>query len=143
MAAVKARGTATGQDIIKGTASGDAVEWLLGAISAVAVAALIGFLLHHALASPSLEPEIEVTAGRIGQRGGTYYVDFRALNRGKTTAAAVTVEGTLTDGQRTVETSEVTFDYLPAQSEQQGALAFQSDPESHRLELTVKGYRDP
>jgi uncharacterized protein (TIGR02588 family) len=122
---------------------GDTVEWLLGALSAVAVVALIGFLLYQALAVGNLAPEFEVMAGRIEQRGGAYYVEFRALNRGKITAAGATVEGTLMGGDREIETSEVTLDYLPAQSERSGALLFQNDPRTYRLQLAVKGYRNP
>jgi uncharacterized protein (TIGR02588 family) len=128
---------------VKTGPGGDRVEWLLGALSAVAVAAMIGFLLYQALAARDLAATLDVTAGRIEQRGDAYYVNFQALNRGGTTAAGATVEGTLMDGGRALETSEVTLDYLPARSERSGALMFRNDPRTYRLQLDVKGYRAP
>lgn len=119
------------------------IEWLLGALSAVVVAAMIGFLLYQALAVGRPAPEFETTVRNIELRGGAYHVVFRALNRGQETVAGVTVVGRLVDGERRLESSTVTLDYLPAQSERQGALLFRNDPNEHRLELEIQGYREP
>ncbi|WEX10632.1 TIGR02588 family protein [Chelativorans sp. AA-79] len=119
------------------------LEWIVGGVSAAVTLAMIGFLLLQALSGRQEIPRIEVTVERIRAIGGSHHVEFRAVNRGGATAAAVLVKGRLMDGQDVVEEREVTFDYMPAHSEQQGALFFQNDPGSYRLSLQPEGYKKP
>jgi uncharacterized protein (TIGR02588 family) len=120
-----------------------AIEWVLGALSAAMVVAIIGFLLYQALAVSVRPPQFDVVAGKTERRGDAYYVAFQVFNRGGATVADVTVEGQLMDGDRSLETGETVLDYLPGQSERQGALVFRNDPGRHRLLLGVRGYREP
>lgn len=147
MSGAKARQGTKGKEGKRGGtrqgARADVIEWLLGALSAAAVVAIVGFLLYQALAVQKPAPEFDVTVGKIEQRGGAYHVEFRARNRGDATAAGATVEGRLMDGDRSLETSEATLDYLPAQSEREGALLFRNNPDGHRLLLEITGYQKP
>jgi hypothetical protein len=62
------------------------------------------------------------------------------------TAASVTIEGALYDpaqGDEPVETAEVTFDYIPDQSDRSGSFVFEHDPREYEVRLQVKGFMDP
>jgi uncharacterized protein (TIGR02588 family) len=124
-------------------AGAERVEWIVGGVSAVVVVGMIGFILYQALAAGVLRPELTVVADGIVPTAGGFVVEFRAVNSGNATAAAVKVEGRLSSGERTVEASEVTLDYVPRRSEQKGGLIFRNDPRQYRLEMDAKGYMEP
>lgn len=119
------------------------LEWAVGAVSAVLVLAMIGFVLYQAVSVTSARPELHVVAETVEPAGAGFQVPFRAVNRGDSTAAGVNVEGRIERDGETVETSGVTLDYVPAHSEQRGGLFFREDPRQGRLVLEVKGYADP
>lgn len=70
----------------------------------------------------------------------SYLLTF--LDKSTTTAADVTVRGEIISGD-VVEETEVTFDYVAAESKSSGAFLFSSDPEEHELRIRVLGYTDP
>ncbi|MEC5292714.1 TIGR02588 family protein [Aurantimonas sp. C2-6-R+9] len=119
------------------------IEWIVGGISAVVVLAMIGFILFEAFSATGRTPRLAVTAGRTETMANGFRIGFRAFNGGDAAAAEVTVEGSLMDGEETVETSEVTLDYVPGHSERRGALLFSKYPGQYRLELNAKSYREP
>ncbi|MEF2548987.1 TIGR02588 family protein [Aurantimonas sp. E1-2-R+4] len=119
------------------------IEWIVGGISAVVVLAMIGFILFEAFSATGRTPRLAVAAGRTETMASGFRIGFRAFNGGDATAAEVTVEGSLMDGEETVETSEVTLDYIPGHSERRGALLFSKYPGQYRLELNAKSYREP
>ena len=43
----------------------------------------------------------------------------------------------------TIETSDITFDYVPGHAERKGGLFFRQDPRMHKLELRALGYQTP
>ena len=61
------------------------------------------------------------------QRG--YLVKIWVLNYGGSTATKLTVTGELKDQTGSVETSAITFDYVPAHSQREGGLFFTRDPQ--------------
>lgn len=123
------------------------LEWALAAVSALLVLGAIGVLLHEALGEPSTPPLVVVTVEAVRPVGETsgagYLVEFRAENRGQTTAARVHVEGTLRRGAETVETASTTLDYVPAEARRQGGLYFTEDPRAYELEVRPTGYDLP
>ncbi|WP_206453187.1 TIGR02588 family protein [Aurantimonas marina] len=119
------------------------IEWIVGGVSAVVVLSMIGFILFEAFSATGRTPRLAVTAGRIETMANGFRIGFRAFNGGDTTAAEVTVEGSLMDGDKMVETSEVTLDYVPGHSERRGGLLFIKYPGQYRLELKAKSYREP
>jgi uncharacterized protein (TIGR02588 family) len=119
------------------------IEWIIGGVSAAVVVAMIGFILYQALAVAVLRPELSVVAEGVVPTAGGFMVEFRAVNGGDATAAAVKVEGRLSSGERTVEAREVTLDYVPRRSEQKGGLIFRNDPRQYRLEMDAQGYMEP
>ena len=113
-------------------------------IGFVLTTALLGFIGWQAFRAPStLPPDIEVQVEGIAPGSGGWIVQIRATNRSPTTAAAVQVEGHLEQNGQVIATSEVTFDYVPGYSEQQGGLFFKQDPASLQLTFQAHGYSKP
>ncbi len=119
------------------------IEWLTGAVSAALVAGMIGWIGYEAATGSEGQPELSTRIVHQEKTGAGYRVTFLIENAGKRTASAVVVQGEIKDGDRVVETSEVTFDYVPANSSASGALLFRSDPEAGRPEIRPAGYSDP
>ncbi len=118
-------------------------EWVVAALSGVLVLGAIGFMLQEALSEPSSPPRIEIAVDTIIATRNGYVVEFRATNRGTTTAAGLTVEGELKSATGSVEKSEVTVQYVPAEASRQGGLFFSHDPQRYQLEIRPKGYARP
>jgi uncharacterized protein (TIGR02588 family) len=119
-------------------------ELAVGVLGLVMVLGVLGFLLYEAF-QPNSAPAVVVEPEQIIHNASGYLVLMRAANQGGETAAAVVVEGSLLadDGAEPVELSELTFDYVPANSYRQGGLFFVQNPEEFDLRLQVKSYVDP
>lgn len=139
----KARKGEAAQNGREGHRKPHALEWAIGGVSALLVLAMSGFILYRALTTTGGEPDLRVAAQEVHAAGEGFRVGFIAFNRGGGTAAGVTIEGRLEDDGEIVETSRVTIDYVPAQSEQRGGLFFSRDPRQHRLRIEAAGYTRP
>jgi uncharacterized protein (TIGR02588 family) len=118
-------------------------EWVAASVSAALVLAVVGYMLYDGVARPQTPPSITVQADTVLQGNGVWLVQFQARNHGHLTAAQVTVEGELMDGERSVEASEAVLDYVPVESVRRGGLFFTHDPRAHRLQVRAKGYQEP
>lgn len=103
----------------------------------------LGYLLYQGIWGSHTPPDIVVEPHGILDSGEDYLVRFKARNLGGKTAAEVKITGTLSRNGRQIEQREVTIDYVPAGSEQQGGFFFNSDPRQSQLEFRVSGYREP
>jgi uncharacterized protein (TIGR02588 family) len=118
-------------------------EWVsagLGAIIAIATFTVV------ALEVPGEEadgPDVRLTVTSIAPASGGYLVRIRARNLSGATAAALEVEGILKRGSETIETSRVTFDYVPSGSVESGGLWFHQDPRLYQVSVRAIGYQDP
>jgi len=126
-----------------GKAGAPLSEWVIGVVAALLVLGMVGYILYEALSATESTPELAISVSDVEEIAGRYTVRFRAINTGDAAAAAVQVEGHLGFGGETVETSEVTLDYVPAHSEREGALLFTRDPAGYELELEPRGYQMP
>lgn len=118
-------------------------EWVVAALGLVLVTGMLGFLIVQAITRRATPPDIHVQPVSIHTISHGYLVEIRVRNQGNTTAAELSVEGELRSGDKTVETSETTLDYVPARSERRGGLFFTHDPRQFTLQLAPKGYRHP
>lgn len=119
------------------------LEWAVGAIGAMLVAATVVFLLFEAWRSDGAPPEVRITAqAPLAQTGG-WLVMVRLYNAGGSTAAGVRVEGALEGPDGVAQRSDVTVDYLPPQSAREGGLFFTEDPRRYNLRLRAVGYVRP
>lgn len=119
------------------------VEWVLGAISALAILGLLGFLLYQALFVSSDPPRFAYEIGRTARVGDAFRVPVTVTNQGSETAEAVRMSGVLERNGATVETAEIEFDYIPRNSTRRGAFFFNSDPGTAQLRVRALGYSDP
>ena len=119
------------------------IEWLTGILSAVLIAAMLGWVGWEAFTRPATPPDLSVTVLTTARTSGGYRAAFDIHNTATTTAAAVTVVGRLMEGERAIEENQVTFDYVAAESKSTGAILFSNDPAGRRLDIRPTGYTDP
>lgn len=120
------------------------VEWLTGIVSALLVMAMLAWIAKEALLQTGEPPDFVVeTVATERTAAGQYRVTFDLSNTATTTAAAVTVRGTISEAGTVTETSEITFDYVPAESETSGAMLFRRDPGGKTVDIAVTGYTEP
>jgi uncharacterized protein (TIGR02588 family) len=117
-------------------------EWGI-TISALLVAAAIGFVAHQAVAGRPLPPKITVEVREIVESESGYVLEFLAHNRGGTTAKSLTIEGQLLGDTGVVATRSATIRYVPEGSTREGGLFFPVDPREYRIRLYPVGYDRP
>lgn len=135
------------QDDHDGQGGSRALEWTLAAVSGLMVAGLIGFLVLQALDSmwnaPDLKPDPIASVVDISPATNGFRVEISARNQGEATAASVRFRAKLQRDGETVETAEVTFDYLPGKAKRSGALIFMHDPRLYDVVIQPESYTDP
>ncbi len=119
-----------------------ALEWAAALLGAGLTALVLSVIAAQAFLSDPSPPALVVRALGVADTPQGFMVRVRVSNLGERPAAGVTVEGTLA-GTGEPETSDVSFDYIAAQSSQEGGLAFTGDPRAGRLTLRAKGYVEP
>jgi len=119
------------------------LEWLVAGLGALLVAGTIGYLTAQALWRDTTPPDVRLVAEPARALEGGWLVRFRAFNQGGEPAAELLIEGELRGPDGSVETSEVTLDYLAPGSQREGGLLFSRDPRRFELALRAKGYARP
>ena len=119
------------------------LEWIFAGIGLLVVACAVGFLVYRGATKGETPPAVRVEIESVTQTGETYLVSFRVLNTGETTAADLTIEGELKNGEKPEETSDVTMTYVPAQSVRRGGLIFTKNPHEFQLKVRAKGFENP
>lgn len=117
-------------------------EWAVAALGAAMVIGLIGFMGYRAMQADAPVPELRVKAREVHARAIGFVVILDVGNTGAG-AANVAIEGTLTNGDGIIESSNVTLDYVPADSHREAGLLFTRDPSRHQLQLRATGYELP
>ncbi len=119
------------------------VEWITAGVSALFILAIAGFLLFKAVGPPDTPPLLEAKPVRVISVGDRYLLQIEVRNAGGTTAAGISLEGALRQDTTTVETAEITLDYVPSGGRVEAGLYFTHDPDRFRIALTPEGYRLP
>jgi len=121
------------------------LEWIAAGIGLVLTLGILTVIGREALSGEAERPPaVEVRAERVVPVAtGGFVVEVAATNRSAATAALVGIEGRLRSGDSAVETSSVTFDYVPGHATRRGGLFFREDPRAHSLELRALGYQAP
>lgn len=117
--------------------------WGIALLGLVLLLGSIVFMLYEAITGDTSPPDVAVRLESVEDAGSGFLVMFRAINDGGSTAAGVTIEGTLMNGTEEVETSNTTIEYLPSHSERKGGLFFTLDPRQYELELRATGFEEP
>ena len=120
------------------------LEWIAGGIGSVIALTMLALMAFEALTTrPAIPPLMHVEPVALRAASGQFVLEVKVVNRSHQTAAAVEIEGELTQAGSKVETSSATLTYVPANSEGEAGLVFSADPRLHRLQLRVLGYEKP
>jgi uncharacterized protein (TIGR02588 family) len=117
-------------------------EWIVAILGLVLIVGSIAYMVYQAVGDSS-PPNIVVHVGLVKPIHNGYLVQIRAINQGGSTAAGLMIKGELKDGNKAIETSETTIDYVPPQSEGEGGLFFKENPRNYKLEVRAEGYQEP
>lgn len=117
------------------------VEWVVAGVSALVVAALMGFLAYEAVMRSGGSPDLAVSHVESTRTRAGLAVVIEVDNSGHAAAAAVEVIGeTEGDGE---EARIVTIDYVPAEARRRATLVFPPETRPEDVRLQVVGYADP
>ncbi len=119
------------------------LEWVVAVIGFLLVTGAIGFLFYTGMKEEKLPPLIILKIDSIQVSGTNYLVTIKAINQGSETVKELMIEGKLKTKSSEIESSNLTFDYLPSQSERLGGLFFTSDPHNFTIQLRALGYEQP
>ncbi len=114
------------------------LEWIAAAVGLLLTIGVAAVIARDAFnGSADMAPDLEVVVRDQQRVGNRWLVRFDAHNRSPVTAAQVTIEGALPDG----ETSTATIDYIPGRSMRGGGLIFTTEPRG--VQLRPLGFQDP
>lgn len=114
-------------------------EYVVGALGALLVLLLVGFLGYQAIVARETGPELSVAVTGVELAPAGYAVHFELVNSGGETAEAVQLGGALVRRGRPVEQASTTVDYVPPDSVRAGALLFSIDPRTAQLQIRPTG----
>src|SRR5687767_10761644 len=104
------------------------LEWLSAGLGLVLTLAMMFVIGREALnGEPGQPPAIEAAARKVTVVPSGFIVEIEAVNRSGGNAAIVEIEGVLMAGESAVETSSLTFDYVPGHATRKGGLFFRKD----------------
>lgn len=120
------------------------LEWIAAATGLLLLLfLLVAIGLDVVQGGSRVPPDIHIDVHTSVKAGERYLVTFDARNRGGASAAALEIEGQLTDQGRVIETSSSTIDYVSGHGTAQGGLYFEHDPSSLALRVRPMGYQAP
>ena len=119
------------------------LEWVCFGISILLVIGLLGYLLYAAVTTGKSPAHIELQLGPSQERGGKFFINVVAENRGEQTAEGVYVEVVLKANGKE-ERGMFVIDRLPRQGKRQGIVTFETDPRlASTVEARALGYAEP
>ncbi len=127
----------------KQAAAADKMEWIIAVLGMAVLLVALGFILYRAVTHESKPPDLSVSVESVERGEQGYRVDFLVNNSGTQTAAAVVIEGELSNGGQSVEKSNATLAYAPANSTRRGGLYFTNDPRLYEMTIRAGGFEKP
>lgn len=119
------------------------LEWAVFALSAILVAATVGYLAWDAVRGEDSPPLLSVEIGKPEPHAGSWLVPVKVRNDGHRTAEGVRVEVTLEAPGAAPERADFDIAFVPRQSEREGWVSFRNDPSRGRLTGRAVGYEKP
>ena len=119
----------------------DSLELIATAVSALLLAALIGFLVWDAF-QPLRPAEFETVVGAPERRGSQLYVPVAVRNLGDEAARVVEVEVRVAGAPSGFE-GRFTIDWLPGRSTRRGIAVFSAVPTEGQFAASIRGYAEP
>ncbi len=120
------------------------LEWVVGIISAAAVAGILGFLGREAIVGETQPPNLVATIDRVDEVEQGTLIVVSLSNNGDQAAAEVTLEARFAGAGTEPAQKEIRFDYVAAHGVRQGAFIIEGPaPRPADVRLTVHGYVQP
>ena len=116
------------------------LEWIIGSLGFLLVMAAVGYLLWQGLHGEQRPPKIVLKVDAVEPVGEAFLVRVKAINQGGEPVKSLMVEGTLQASAAEPESSTLTFDNVPPDSERLGGLFFKTDPRKQEIKLRAHGY---
>lgn len=121
-----------------------AVEWIVGAVSGLAVVVLIVFLFYQAAFRVEEPPVLSVAIEGIEQHPQGTVVKVVVANDGDEAAAAVSVRATRTIAGQDVAPSRIEFDHVAGHGIRRGRFVFSGAPlTADEVEIGIEGFVEP
>ncbi|WP_298456878.1 hypothetical protein [uncultured Cellulomonas sp.] len=111
-------------------------EWVIGALGALLVAAMVSVLAHQAVTWDG-PARLEVTVGEVHEAEGGYVTSVVVENTGGRTAESARITGAITHDGTLVESAATTVSYVPPDSRREAVLVFATDPVRTGVALAV------
>ncbi len=127
----------------KKQAAADKMEWTIAVLGMALIAVALGVILYRAITQESKPVDLTVSVESIQRSEQGYRVDFNVNNSGSKTAAAVVIEGELRKDGQSVEKSNATLAYAPANSTRRGGIYFMNDPGLYDMTIRAAGFEKP
>jgi uncharacterized protein (TIGR02588 family) len=121
-------------------------EWVTLSLSVLVVGALIVVaLVEESRRQQGDAAGLRVTfdTGLAVPRGESFYVPYTVVNTGSEAIASAEIWIEVSDGERVVESVEITVQFLPLQGKQDGMFVTTRDPASHVLRSRVESLQFP
>ncbi len=133
--------TSTARDADPSPLSRTRAEWALFGVSSAVILAVVTLLVAQWAVAASGPPAFRAIAEPMRQVNGQYQVPVTVENIGNEAAAGVIVTGKLRlRGQETA--AEQTLDFLSPDQKATVTFAFDRDPRSGELSVSVTGFRE-
>ncbi len=118
------------------------LEWITSFLGGSFAIILLGYIAWLGLRDGHRPADLDVIITDITQSHERARIDVVVSNRGGITAADVVIAADRNFDQ-TEQGGEITFDFVPGQSERKGAFIFQGPVTAEEITLRVVGYREP
>lgn len=121
-------------------------EWVTLSLSVLVVGALIVVaLVEESRRQDGDGTLLQMTfdTERAIARGDSFYVPYTVLNTGSDAISSAEIWIEVYDGERVVESAEVTVQFLPLQGKQDGIFVTSRDPASHSLRSKLESLQFP
>jgi uncharacterized protein (TIGR02588 family) len=125
-------------------ASAPLLEWAAAGAGLVLILLLLAVIGRAAISNErSNSPWIELRTGQTKTAASGFFLPIEVSNKAGRAVAALHIAGALRQGNRIVEESRATVDYVPGHGRASGGLFFEHDPERYKLSVRPIGYEDP
>jgi uncharacterized protein (TIGR02588 family) len=122
-----------------------AAGWVTLGLSVLVVAILVGIAIREELERKDAGTVIAVTfdRGAAMHRGDEYLVPFTVYNTGADAISSGDILIEVYDGERLVESTEVTVEFLPREGRQDGVYVSAFDPTTHEVRAQLESLQFP
>jgi uncharacterized protein (TIGR02588 family) len=122
-----------------------AAEWVTLALSVLVVGALVVVAIVEEARRPESGSSLEITFDKEGTvvRDGVYYIPYTVRNTGSVAITSAEIWFDVHEGERLVESAEVTVQNLPIQGTQEGIFVTTWAPETHPVTGRLESLQFP